>query len=192
MTDENEDAWPIPQDDGASDHLEGAIMPRIKLRSGRGIVVDVGALEGLTVLFLFPMSGADNSGLPPEWDSIPGARGCSPQACGFRDRHVDLLNEEAAVLGIATHSPDYLAGEIDRLALPYDLLSDEHFEFQRALNLPLMSVNAGGRPVYRRITLVCQDARIIKVFYPVFPPSTNASEVLSWIKMQRAGARRRW
>lgn len=187
MGENDEAAWPAPIDDGACEHLVGALLPPIELRSGRGAILNLGELENLTVFYLYPMSGADDSGLPQEWDSIPGARGCSPQACGFRDLHGDLLHHHATVFGVATQFPDYLAGEIARLELPYDLLSDEHFELQRALNIPLLPVEAGGRPVFRRLTLVCQQARVIKVFYPVFPPSANAGEVLGWIKTQPAG-----
>lgn len=177
----DEAGWPAPVDDGACAHLFGAWLPDVELTTGRTRAVNLASLVGLSVLYLYPMSGADDSGLPPEWDSTPGARGCSPQACGFRDLHHDLLAHGATIFGVATQPPDYLAGEIERLALPYDLLSDEHLKFQRALNVPVLPVEAGGMPVFRRITLVCRDARIIKVFYPVFPPSANAGEVVRWL-----------
>lgn len=182
MTDsDDESSWPAPVNDGACNHLPGASLPAITLASARRSPTNLQALEGLTVLYFYPMTGADNAGLPAEWDMIPGARGCSPQACGFRDLHDDLIGYGATVFGVATQAPEYLEQEIDRLRLPYDLLSDEHLLAQRALKLPLMPVKAAGRPVFRRFTVVCQNSLIIKVFYPVFPPSANAGEVLSWL-----------
>ncbi|MFH1805999.1 MAG: peroxiredoxin [Pseudomonadota bacterium] len=177
---------PVPVDDGACDHLVGLALPPVTLTGASGRSVDMAGLGGLVVMYLYPMSGKDDAGLPDHWDAIPGARGCTPQACAFRDHHRDLAAFGASVFGLATQSPAYLAGEIARLHLPYDLLSDENLAFQSALSLPLFEVKAAGRPVLRRVTLICRDARIIKVFYPVFPPHHSAAQVLDWLATDRS------
>lgn len=170
---------PVPADDGACAHLAGRRLPPVTLTAASGRAVDLFALDGLQVIYIYPMSGPD-SPLPDGWDLIPGARGCSEQACDFRDHARELAAYGASVFGLSTQSPRTLAGEVARLHLPFDLLSDEQLDLQRALNLPLLGTEVAGRPVLKRVTLICRDARIEHVFYPVFPPDEGAREVLRW------------
>jgi peroxiredoxin len=177
---------PVPLDDGACDHLTGKPLPPVKLVSSSGRTVDLSNLSGLTVIYIYPRSGADNSVLPDNWDSIPGARGCTPQSCSFRDHQNELVELGARVFGLATQSPEYLRSEVERLELPFELLSDQHLAFKTALSLPVLDVQAAGMTVLKRVTLICNDQEIIKVFYPVFPPNKSAEEVIEWLRARRA------
>jgi peroxiredoxin len=173
---------PVPTDDGACDHLVGMKLPAVRLTSSAGRAVDMSGLKGLTVIYIYPMSGEDDSVLPDNWDSIPGARGCTPQSCSFRDHQNELAELGAKVFGLATQSPEYLRGEVERIHLPYELLSDQHLAFKEALSLPIFDVTVAGMQVLKRVTLVCQDDEIIHVFYPVFPPDKSADQVIDWLK----------
>jgi peroxiredoxin len=177
---------PVPLDDGACDHLMGKQLPPVKLVSSSGQTVDMSDLDGLTVIYIYPRSGVDNSVLPDNWDSIPGARGCTPQSCSFRDHQHDLANLRARVYGLATQSPEYLRSEVERLHLPFELLSDQHLEFKNALSLPVLDVQVAGMTVLKRVTLICNGQRIIKVFYPVFPPNKSAEQVIEWLKAHQS------
>ena len=179
---------PVPVDDGACDHLQGSKLPNLKLVSSSGTVVDLSQRTGLTVLYIYPRSGDDDHNLPDNWDSIPGARGCSPQSCSFRDHQDDLDELGAKVFGLATQSPAYLRGEVERLHLPFELLSDDNLEFKKALSLPVLEVEVLGRPVLKRVTLVCLDDAIIHVFYPVFPPDKSADQVIDWLRSRNTSA----
>lgn len=175
---------PAPEDDGAADHLVGRTLPNVALPSTDGGTVDVGALEGWSVLYFYPMTGRPDRALPDGWDDIPGARGCTPQSCAFRD-HADDLRAAGVrrVLGISTQSQDYQSEAAARLHLPFPLLSDAELHLTRALDLPTMEVE--GMSLIRRLTLIARDGRIEKVFFPVFPPDRNASDVLAWLRDER-------
>lgn len=173
---------PEPVDDGACAHLVGMKLPAISLTSSSGRVVEMSKLSGLTVIYIYPMSGEDDSVLPDNWDSIPGARGCTPQSCSFRDHQRELTELGANVYGLATQTPEYLAGEVSRIHLPYELLSDANLSFQQALNLPVFDVLIAGTRVLKRVTLVCLGDEIIHVFYPVFPPDKSADQVIEWLR----------
>jgi peroxiredoxin len=174
---------PVPEDDGAADHLPGMALPSIVLPSTAGGAV---SLDGLgrdrprTVLYVYPMTGKPGAALPEGWDAIPGARGCTPESCGFRDHHADLAAAGADVYGLSTQSTADQAEAAERLHLPFPLLSDQDALLaQSPLQLP--TFEAGGRLRYRRLTLVISAGRIEHVFYPVFPPDGHAAEVLLWL-----------
>jgi peroxiredoxin len=174
---------PVPEDDGAADHLPGLALPAIELPSTTGgpIVLDgLGRDRPRTVLYVYPMTGRPGGELPDGWDSIPGARGCTPESCSFRDHHADLAAAGADVYGLSTQSTADQAEAADRLHLPFPLLSDEHARLAGPpLRLPVFY--AGGER-YRRLTLVIAEARIEHAFYPIFPPDTHAAEVLAWLR----------
>ena len=171
---------PEPTDDGAADHLPGKHLPPISLASTGGGGVDLSALPGLTVVYCYPMTGRPDQDLPEGWDEIPGARGCTPESCGFRDHHAELVAAGAAVFGLSTQATAYQAELAERLGLPFALLSDERLELTRSLALP--SFDAAGRTLLKRLTLVVRDGRVEHVFYPVFPPDRHAEEVLAWLR----------
>ncbi|HLU74896.1 MAG TPA: MerR family transcriptional regulator [Nonomuraea sp.] len=182
MTDHT--ALPVPQDDGAARHLPGLPMPEIELAASTGDPVRPHALRGRHVLYLFPLIGTPDADLPDGWDTIPGARGCTPEACGFRDHHADLLAAGASgVYGLSVQEAAYLKGVADRLHLPYPMLADPGFRLAEALRLP--TFEAGGRRFYRRHTLIIRDGRIEHAFYPVFPPGEHAGQVLAWLRGHR-------
>jgi peroxiredoxin len=175
---------PIPTDDGAADHLPGIRIPSVPLISISGDTVDLSALSGKTVVYCYPMTGRPDRDPPQGWDEIPGARGCTPQSCSFRDHHAELRDLDARVFGLSTQDTEYQKEAAGRLHLPFQLLSDEKLAFAEALSLP--AFEAEGMIVLKRLTLVIEDGRIEKVFYPVFPPSKNAEEVLAWLRQQRS------
>lgn len=174
------DDLPVPEDDGAADHLVDAVVPQVALEATTGERVRLDQLEGRTVLFAYPRTGVPGQELPPGWDAIPGARGCTPEACGFRDAHAQFSELGARVLALSTQDPDYQRELSERIHLPFPVLSDERLELTRALRLP--TFEAGGSTLLRRLTLVIDDRRIEHVFYPVFPPDTHAGEVLAWLR----------
>jgi peroxiredoxin len=172
---------PVPQDDGAADHLPGAAMPPLVLRDTGGKEVALDELgPGRTVIYLYPLSGRPGVDLPDGWDSIPGARGCTPETCGFRDHHKDLASLHAEVFGVSTQSTEYQQEMVKRLEVPFEVLSDDHFALTKALRLPTFTVE--GMTLMKRLTLVVRNNRIEHVFYPVFPPDTHAQEVIEWLK----------
>jgi peroxiredoxin len=171
---------PVPTDDGAADHLPGMRLPPIPLTSTGGETVDLSALSGRTVVYCYPMTGRPDTSLPPGWDEIPGARGCTPQSCSFRDHHAELRALGARVFGMSTQDTDYQREAAGRLHLPFALLSDEDLVFAGALDLPTFEVE--GTVLLKRLTLVIDDGRIEKVFYPVFPPDKSAEEVVEWLQ----------
>ena len=174
------DELPVPVDDGAADHLQGTPLPKISLSATSGETVDIDQLPGLVVFYIYPMTGRPDTPLPEGWDDIPGARGCTPQSCSFRDHHADLLELDASVYGVSTQSSDYQQEAKLRLHLPFDLLSDSTLELKRELNLP--TFEAADSELYKRITLIVRAGVIVKVFYPVFPPGENAEQVLDWLR----------
>ena len=177
---------PRPVDDGACRHLAGMRMPPVRLPSTRGRNLDLGALpEGAagarrTVIYCYPMTGVPGIALPEGWDLIPGARGCTPQSCGFRDHAAELTRLGAAVFGLSTQSTEYQREMAERLHLPFEVLSDAAFALTDALRLPTFQVE--GRRLIKRLTLVVRDGAIEHVFYPVFPPDESAAEVVRWLR----------
>ena len=170
---------PAPTDDGAADHLKGTLLPSLHLASTAGDMVDLSSLPGLTVVYCYPMTGRPDTDLPEGWDEIPGARGCTPQSCAFRDHHAEIQALGARVFGLSTQSTDYQREAALRLHLPYELLSDESLDFARALGLPTFEVES--KQLLRRLTFVSESGKITKVFYPVFPPGENAERVVEWL-----------
>ena len=169
-----------PVDDGGCDHLIGMTMPSIALPSTLGGTVDVGALPGRAVVFAYPMTGRPDVALPDGWDAIPGARGCTPQNCAFRDLHDAFLKAGASVHGLSTQTPAYQREMAERLHLPYGVLSDSHFALTDALRLPSLQVD--GMRLIKRLTLIIENGTITKTFYPVFPPDRSAEPVLDWLR----------
>jgi peroxiredoxin len=174
---------PEPVDDGAADHLEGAALPSLSLPATSGAQIDLAAVaEGTLVIYCYPRTGRPGEPLPPGWDRIPGARGCTPQSCAFRDHFAELEALGATVLGLSAQS---LADQIEfahRVELPYGVLSDPGLTLAEALQLPTFEIS--GRRLYRRLTLIARSGEIVKVFYPVFPPDRNAADVVAWLSSQ--------
>ena len=172
---------PEPVDDGAATHLTGMSLPALSLPSTQGYPISLANLSGTTVIFIYPMTGHPDKPLPDNWDMTPGARGCTPQSCAFRDLYGDLRAAGATrVFGMSTQTPEDQAEAATRLHLPYPLLSDADGKFGSNLNLPSFSVD--GMHLLRRLTLISRAGRIMKVVYPVFPPDRNAGDVLTWLK----------
>jgi peroxiredoxin len=171
---------PVPTDDGASDHLPGMRLPSVSLASTAGEPIDLSTLLGKTVVYCYPMTGRPGRDLPQGWDEIPGARGCTPQSCAFRDHHEELRALGASVFGLSTQDTEYQREAAERLHLPFELLSDEELAFAKALDLP--TFEADGMILLKRLTLIVDDGRIEKVFYPVFPPDKNAEEVVEYLE----------
>ena len=178
---------PVPVDDGAAAHLPGAALPGLSLKTSAGATVDLAALgEGRTVVYLYPLTGVPGVDLPAGWDEIPGARGCSTEACDFRDHFAELRQAGAArVFGLSSQDPAYQAEVVDRLRLPFAMLSDPELALADALELPTFAAPGHDR-LYARLTLVVRDGRIEHVFYPIFPPNTHAQQVLAWLTAQPA------
>ncbi len=173
---------PPPEDDGGAQHLTGLAVPDVALAATDGTQVSLSKIPGRVVVFAYPRTGAPGQISPvDDWDMIPGARGCTPQACGFRDLHQDLTAAGAAcVFGLSTQDTAYQREAAGRLHLPFPILSDEGLALAKALQLPLMHV--AGMALLKRLALVIDDGSIVKVFYPVFPPDRNASDVLAWLR----------
>jgi peroxiredoxin len=172
---------PRPVDDGGANHLTGMAMPAISLCSTTGRTVNLGALNApRTVIYCYPMTGVPGKALPAGWDEIPGARGCTPQTCGFRDRHAELAATGAETFGLSTQTTEYQREMAQRLNIRFEILSDEEFQLCGALRLPTFEV--GGTRLLKRLTLIVRGGRIEHVFYPVFPPDKSAEDVLRWLK----------
>lgn len=172
---------PVPQDDGAARHLQGLRLPDLALPATSGPAVNLSRLSGRTVLYIYPRTGVPGVDAPPGWDDIPGARGCTPQSCGFRDHYADLETLGVAqVFGLSTQDTAYQREAAERLHLPFPILSDATLTFARALRLPTFSV--AGMTLFKRMALVIDRGSIVKVFYPVFPPDRNAEEVVAWLR----------
>ena len=175
---------PAPQDDGAARHLAGMRLPSLVLAATDGSNVDLSKLSGRTVVYVYPRTGVPGQPLPEGWNEIPGARGCTPQSCGFRDHFGELKRLGVVrVFGLSTQDSAYQREAVERLHLPFPVLSDEKLELTRALHLPVMEV--AGLVLIKRLALIVDDGRITQVFYPVFPPDRNAPDVLQWLKANR-------
>jgi peroxiredoxin len=171
---------PVPVDDGAADHLMGMAIPSVRLISTLGVAVDLAeAAEQRVVVYAYPRTGKPGEPLPEGWDGIPGARGCTPQSCGFRDHVEDLAAYGVSVIGLSAQSPEDQLEFATREQIPYPLLSDPTLEVAARLRLPTFAV--AGMRLYRRLTFVARRGRVEKVFYPVFPPDRNAADVLTWL-----------
>jgi peroxiredoxin (alkyl hydroperoxide reductase subunit C) len=176
---------PAPIDDGAARHLQGTKVPDITLLATDGSQISLARLTGRVVVFAYPRTGEPGKpSLVDDWDMIPGARGCTPQTCAFRDLHKVLIEAGAArVFGLSTQDPAYQLEAAERLHLPFSLLSDAKLELTRVLRLPTMQV--AGLTLIKRLALIIDDGSITKVFYPVFPPDKNAAEVHTWLAEHR-------
>ena len=179
---------PAPDDDGAADHLTGMQLPAVRLPGTDGRDHDLGALAGLVVLYCYPMTGRPDRNLPDGWDAIPGARGCTPQSCAFRDHMAELRAlGVGAVFGVSTQDTDYQREAAERLHLRFPLLSDADGRLAGALRLPHMEVE--GRVLLKRLAMVVSDGVIGTVFYPVFPPDRSAADVLDYLSTSARTAR---
>ena len=172
---------PAPELDVSLEHLNNFISPEIKLLSTSGDEIDLSKLNGLSIIYVYPMTGQPNIALPKGWDEIPGARGCTPQSCSFRDNFSELkkLNIEN-IFGLSSQTTKYQKEMSERLHLPYPILSDEKLLFANALKLPTFKVD--NMNLIKRITLITNNNKIIKYFYPVFPPDQNVNDVIFWLK----------
>ena len=171
---------PVPRDDGGASHLPGLEVPNVALPSTTGGTVAVAELPGRTVLYAYPRTGVPGQpSLDPDWETIPGARGCTPESCAFRDHHDELRGAGARVFGLSTQDTAFQREAAERLHLPFPLLSDRCLELVRALRLPTMVV--ADVTLMKRFTLVLRDGVVEHVFYPVFPPDGHAAEVLAWL-----------
>jgi peroxiredoxin len=172
---------PAPADDGRARHLTGVKLPDVALPATGGGMVNLAKLKGRTVVYVYPRTGVPGVDAPPGWDQIPGARGCTPQSCGFRDHFAELKALGVArVFGLSTQDTGYQQEAADRLHLPFPILSDADLNLATALHLPMFMTS--GMTLLSRMALVIEDGKIVKVFYPVFPPDKNAEEVISWLR----------
>jgi len=174
---------PAPVDDGAADHLRGMVVPAVALSAsdGRKVRLDHPGPSARTVLYAYPRTGRPGEDpLVADWNLIPGARGCTPESCAFRDHHADLRAAGAGVFGLSSQDSDYQREAVKRLKLPFALLSDSDLRFARALGLP--TFDAAGLTLLKRITLVLSGGQIEHAFYPIFPPDRHAGEVLAWLQ----------
>jgi peroxiredoxin len=177
---------PRPKDDGGARHLKGMALPDFGLPSTAERIVNLSKVAApRLVIYCYPMTGRPDRQLPQGWDDIPGARGCTPETCGFRDHHKDLAKLGAEVFGLSVQDTPYQQEMVKRLEVPFEVLSDEHFRFTDALRLPTFT--AGGMRLMKRLTLIARGGRIEQVFYPVFPPDTHAEQVIAWLKKTPLG-----
>ncbi|OED34406.1 BcpB protein [Chromatiales bacterium (ex Bugula neritina AB1)] len=171
---------PAPEDDGACDHLSGLTVVDTGFLATTGEEINLATLTGRTILYIYPMTAQPGTPLPEGWDEIPGARGCTPQSCSFKDHHNELQELRARVFGLSTQATEYQIEAQQRLHLPFPLLSDQSMLLKRKMRLP--TFDASGMELYRRVTLVINNGSIEKTFYPVFPPDKNADEVIKWLR----------
>ena len=172
---------PVPKDDGAARHLPGMMLPDLSLRSTGNRLVNLSSLTApRVVIYAYPRTGAPGVPVPAGWDEIPGARGCTPETCGFRDHHTDLARLHVEVYGLSTQDTAYQQEMVKRLEVPFEVLSDQDLKLTHALRLPTFTFD--GATLLKRLTLVVSGGRIEHVFYPVFPPDTHAQEVIDWLR----------
>jgi len=167
-------------DDGAAAHLPGLLLPDLTFPGTDNENVNLASLDGRWVIYIYPMTGRPGVPLPDGWDEIPGARGCTPQSCSFRDHYSELKSRGVGVFGLSEQTTEYQREARDRLGLPFQLLSDNSLQLKGSVRLPTFIV--AGRELYKRITLIVRDGRIEKVFYPVFPPDRSTDDVLVWLR----------
>jgi peroxiredoxin len=171
---------PIPQDDGAARHLKGNRLPDVTLAATNNSVIEMGSIKGTVVIYCYPMTGQPNVSLPDGWDQIPGARGCTPQSCSFRDHYQEIQALGADVMGLSVQSTEYQKEMAQRLHLPFLVVSDADYEFQMALKLP--TFRAAGMILLKRITLIAKHGVIEAVHYPVFPSDSDPDWVIDRLK----------
>jgi peroxiredoxin len=174
---------PVPQDDGACNHLVGMPLPNVALLATDGSMLNLSQLAGRLVIYCYPMTGQPNVPLPEGWDQIPGARGCTPQSCAFRDHYQELQALNANVFGLSVQSTEYQREMATRLHLPFQVLSDEQYQFQKALNLPTFV--AAGMTLLKRVTFISHQGRIEAVHYPIFPSDSDPAWVLDYLKSKK-------
>jgi peroxiredoxin len=171
---------PAPVDDGACDHLVGLAVPALVLDSSRGRVDLAELAAGRSVIYVYPRTGRPDRDVPAGWDSIPGARGCTPQSCGFRDHVAAFARLGTRLAGLSAQTLDEQLELAGRLSLPFPVIADPERRLGAAIGLPTFEFD--GATLYRRVTLVLEVGRIERVFYPVFPPDRNAEEVVVWME----------
>lgn len=171
---------PVPQDDGAADHLVGMTLPAISLSATTNTQFPLSGVNGRLVIYCYPMTGQPNVALPDGWDQIPGARGCTPQSCSFRDHYQELRALGAEVVGLSVQSTEYQQEMADRLHLPFPVLSDDGYQLQHALQLPTFV--AAGMTLLKRITLIVNNGVIEAVHYPIFPSDSDPAWVMDYLK----------
>lgn len=176
------DDLPVPEDDGAADHLQGTTLPELTLPATDGTMVDIQDFPSRTVIYVYPLTGRpDKDVIPDGWESVPGARGCTPESRGFRSHYEELQdNGVEEVFGLSTQSSEYQLEARDRLELPFELLSDSEWELVNELNLPTFTIE--GDEYLERLTMIVSNGHIEHVFYPIFPPDEHAGEVLKWVQ----------
>jgi len=178
------DDLPVPQDDGAARHLAGSRLPDIALAATDGSQINLSKLAGRAVVYVYPRTGRPGQALPTGWNDIPGARGCTPQSCGFRDHFAELKRlGVAALFGLSTQDSAYQREAVERLHLPFAILSDLDLKLTHAMRLPTFQVD--GMTLIKRMAWVIDDGVLTKAFYPVFPPDRSATEVVSWLQASR-------
>jgi peroxiredoxin len=180
-------ALPVPEDDGAARHLRGRRVPAVPLPATDGSSVDLSSIAGRIVVYAYPRTGRPGEPNPAGWEAIPGARGCTPQSCAFRDHFAELRSLGVAYLyGLSTQDTAYQRELVERLHLPFAILSDSSLALTHALSLPMFATH--GMTLLRRLTLILRDGVIEHVFYPVFPPDQNAADVIAWLKADAASS----
>jgi peroxiredoxin len=173
------DGLPVPIDDGACDHLKNISLPSVTLRTTSDRFINLSQLQSPSVIFFYPRTGEPTKPVPPDWDHIPGARGCTPQSCGFRDLYSEFKSLGYQVFGASSQSTDYQKEFISRNHIPFEIISDEKFELTDALRLPTFTYDE--TKLIKRMAWVVNNRKIEKIFYPVFPPNENATRVLEWL-----------
>ena len=176
---------PVPEDDGACDHLPGQAVPDISLPATTGARISLATLVGRNIVFCYPRTAGPNESIRDDWNAIPGARGCTPESCAFRDLYHEFQAQNAGVYGLSAQTTADQREAQARLHLPYPLLSDHELVFASAMELPTFQWQ--GATYIKRLTLVIQSGRVEHVFYPIFPPDTHADTVLAWLKEHNAG-----
>ncbi len=175
---------PIPQDDGSTNHLKGMRLPNVSLNGTHGQAINLGNIKGKLVIYCYPMTGQPNVALPDGWDQIPGARGCTPQSCSFRDLYQELQALGAEVVGLSVQSTEYQKEMADRLHLPFPVVSDVNYQFQKALNMPTFV--AAGMTLLKRVTLIANNGVIEAVHYPIFPSDSDPAWVIDYLKSHQS------
>jgi len=171
---------PIPQDDGSTNHLKGMKLPNVSLIATNGKTINLGDIKGKLVIYCYPMTGQPNVALPDGWDQIPGARGCTPQSCSFRDHYQELQALGAELVGLSVQTTEYQKEMADRLHLPFPVVSDVNYQFQKALNMP--TFEASGMILLKRVTLIANNRVIEAVHYPIFPSDSDPAWVINYLK----------
>ena len=175
---------PIPQDDGSTNHLKGMRLPNVSLNGTNGQAINLGNIKSKLVIYCYPMTGQPNVALPDGWDQIPGARGCTPQSCSFRDLYQELQALGAEVVGLSVQSTEYQKEMVDRLHLPFPVVSDVNYQFQKALNMPTFV--AAGMTLLKRVTLIANNGVIDAVHYPIFPSDSDPAWVIDYLKSHQS------